>query len=345
MTALGATTAREATVAQAVGPERVGTTVGAAYGLVALASSAAAVVVPSIRVQFGLSPSVGSWIITSFVVALAASAPIYGRLADRIGTRTPVTIGLIVMAVGAVISASAPNGLLLLVGRVIQAAGAGAIPVLAPAIIAARTTDVERPRALIRMSTLAAAAAAGLLVGAAIAEAVGWRPVIAIPALGLGLLPSVRRIATTHDLAVKTPFDIAGGASVAAIAVGITLALQVHRSPPTGGLGMAIIAAGFVAAHVTWRNNDDPFLPKTVLRRRVTWRLALAAAAIPASYFALLIAIPAILTERHNASRLAIGGLLFPAALAGAAAGPLARRLRAHLSGTSLGAIGLVLWP
>jgi putative membrane protein len=54
-------------------PERVGTIVGAAYGLVALASSATAVVVPTVRDAFDLSLAAGSWVITAFVVALAAT--------------------------------------------------------------------------------------------------------------------------------------------------------------------------------------------------------------------------------------------------------------------------------
>jgi len=55
---------------------RISNVVGTAYGLVALASSAAAVVVPTIRDEFDLSLATGAWVLTAFVVALAASAPI-----------------------------------------------------------------------------------------------------------------------------------------------------------------------------------------------------------------------------------------------------------------------------
>jgi MFS family permease len=299
------------------------------------------VVVPTIRDDFGLSLATASWVITAFVIALAATAPIYGRTADRIGTRTPITVGLTVMAGGAVLAALAPSAGLLIAARGLQGAGAGAIPVLAPAIIAIRATPADRPRALTRMSALAAAAAAGLLLGAVLAELVGWRPVIALPALAIGLVPAIRGLATTNP-APTTRFDVAGAASIAAIAIGINLILQLRTSTTTAIVGGILIVAG---AAGWWRSyhRTHPFLPRAVVTRAITWKTGLTAAAIPAAYFALLIAIPVLLTERHGAGRIMIGLLLLPAALAGATVGQISRRLRGRLSGPQTAAIGLAL--
>ncbi len=323
-------------------PERVGTIVGASYGLVALSSSATAVVVPSIREDFQLSLAGGSWVIVAFVVALAATTPIYGRSADRIGTRTPITIGLMVMAGGAVAAAVAPSFGLLVVARFIQGAGAGAIPVLAPAIIAARTAPDERPRALTRMSALAAAAAAGLLVGAVVAEFAGWRPVVALPALVVELIPAVRRLAETRP-SPGTPVDTVGAASIASIAVGINLSLQLRTSMSVGAVGVVLVAAGAIGWWRSHRYQTNPFLPTSVVTRAVTWQTGLAGATITASYFALLIAIPELLTQRHGAGRITVGLLLFPAALTSAGVGTIARRLRTSISGSRIAAIGLAL--
>ncbi len=323
-------------------PERVGTLVGAAYGLVALASSAAAVVVPTIRDEFSLSLAGAGWVITAFVLALAATAPLYGRFADRVGTRTPVTIGLVVMTVGSIAAAIAPGIETLLTGRVIQGAGAGAIPVLAPAIVAARTTVEQRPRALTRMSGLAAAAAAGLLVGAVIAELAGWRPVIALPAGAIVLIAPTRRLATVAGSGGGR-FDVIGAGAVAAITVGVNLSFQTPTTPAVGVIGIVIGAAAAGVAVWSWPRRADPFIPATVLRRRATWQTAIPASSIPAAYFALLIAIPTILTENHDASRILIGMLLVPAALAGAAVGPLARRLSQQRTQLQIAAISLGL--
>lgn len=322
-------------------PEVIGTTVGAAYGLVALASSAAAVVVPTIRDQFDLDLIAGGWVITAFVLAIAATAPIYGRVADRIGTRLPMRIGIALMAVGALAGAAATSSTLLLSARVVQGAGAGAIPVLAPVIIAANTTPEMRSRALSRMAALAASAAAGLLVGAVVAEIAGWRPVVALPALAVLLLPALDRLTST-----RTPtgqrLDPVGAAAVALLTVGVTLALQLGASTTTGAVGIGLAGLGAVAA---WWASHRPtrFIPDAVLRRRITWYTSLAAATIPASYFALLIAIPELLTRQHGAGPIAVGLYLLPAAIAAATVGPLARRLHRRLDDAQIATIGLTL--
>ena len=323
-------------------PEHVGTVVGVAYGIVALASSAVAVVVPTIRDHFEVSLATGSWVITAFVVALAATAPTYGRVADRIGSRTPVTVGLVVISVGSVLAAVAPSAWWLLGARAVQGAGAGAIPVLAPTIIASRTTDGGRPRALTRMSAIAAAAAAGLLVGAVISELAGWRPVVALPIVSLALIAPIRRLATSRD-APTTRFHAVGAAAFASIAVGANLVVQFRTNQTTGTAGLVLLVVGLITVAVTWPRTPEPFIPTSVLRRWRAWRLSIAAAAIPAAYFALLIALPTILADRHDYSPIAVGALLLPAALAGAGVGPLDRRLRAHLSGVRIGAVGIAL--
>ena len=100
--------------------KRISTVVGTAYGLVALSSSAAAVVVPTIRDDFDLSLATGAWVLTAFVIALAASAPIYGRVADHIGPRTPITVGLLVLSLGALLSAAAPTTGTLIAARALS---------------------------------------------------------------------------------------------------------------------------------------------------------------------------------------------------------------------------------
>ncbi len=200
----------------------------------------------------------------------------------------------------------------------LQGAGAGAIPVLA------------------------AASAAGLLVAAVLAEVVGWRPVVALPALGAALTPAIRPLTNTRP-APQTPIDIVGAAAIAAIAVGINLALQPRTSTTTGMVGTALVAAGTTGWWWSHHHRADPFLPKSVVARAVTWQTGITAAAIPAAYFALHIAIPAILTERHGAGRISVGLLLFPAALAGAGVGPIARRLRRRLSELHIATVGLTL--
>ena len=321
-------------------PERVGNTLGIAYAIVALASSSTAVVIPTIRDEFDLPLASGAWVITAFVVALAAFAPIYGRIADLVGPRTPITIGLSLMATGAILSAFAPTPFTLILARAVVGAGAGAMPVLGPVIIAGRLEEAEQPAALTRMAGLAATAASGLLIGAVIADFLGWRWVLALPVLVVGLIPAVRRLSFTgHGTLVG--LDIAGALGVGLVAVGLNLALQLPTNATTGVVGLLLAASGVGATIFGGRGGRAPFLPRTVLARLATWKIAAAAGSIPAVFFSLLIAIPAILTEEANATRIEIGVLFVPAAFAGVLVGPLAARLRARLPIHHVASLGL----
>ncbi len=322
--------------------KKIANVVGTAYGLVALASSAAAVVVPTIRDDFDLSLATGAWVITAFVVALAASAPIYGRVADLVGPRTPITVGLLVLSLGALLSAAAPSVGTLIAARALLGLGAGALPVLAPVIIATQTSQADRPQVLTRMSGIVAASASGLLIGAVLAEFFGWRPALALPALGLLVLRPIRALSIKTNQSLSG-IDILGGFGVALIAVGLNLTLQLASNVIVGVGGFALVGLGIAASVIGGRRNAQPFIPRSVLRRAATWRVPLAASAIPATFFSLLIVIPAVLTEQHNLGRITIGLLLFPSALTGIFVGPLAARLRTRIDTRQEAAIGLAL--
>lgn len=313
---------------------------GFTYGIVGLASSATAVVVPTIREQFDLSLATGAWVITAFVVGLAASAPIYGRIADLIGPRTPITVGLAIMSVGAVLSSLAPTPTLLIIARGIVGAGAGAVPVLGPVIIAGRLNEPDRPGALTRMAGLAALAAGGLLVGALVADVSNWRVVLAIPAVSLFFLGVVRELAFDSPRGL-TGLDVPGAVGVSAIAVGLNLALQLGANPTVGIIGILLFLVGVAASVVGPRRGLTAFIPRGVLKRSATWRIAIAAATIPACFFALLIAVPAIFTEDLGASRIEIGLWVLPAAIVGVLMGPVAVQLRKRLAAKQIAGYGL----
>jgi len=320
----------------------VGTTLGFAYSIVALGSSAAAAVVPTIREQFDLSLATGAWVITAFVVALAASAPIYGRIADLIGPRLPITVGLVVMSIGALLSAAAPTPELLFVARGIVGAGAGSVPVLGPVIIAGRLEEADRAHALTRMAGLAALSAGGVLLGAVIADLVSWRLVLALPVFSLLLIVPVRRLAFENSGGLAG-LDVFGAVGVSAIAVGLNLSLQLGASPTIGVLGLGLLSAGVGASVVGARSDRAPFIPHAVLRRAATWRIAVAAASLPAGFFSLLIAVPAIFTDDLGASRVEIGLWVLPSAFVGVMMGPVAAQLRKTVPAKHMAGLGLAV--
>ena len=108
-----------------------------------------------------------------------------------------------------------------------------------------------------------------------------------------------------------------------------------------GVIGIVLFIAGVAASIIGIASRRANFIPSGVLRRAATWRIGLAAAAIPAGFFSLLIAVPAIFTEDLGATRIQIGLYILPAAIVGILMGPVAARLRAVMSAKNVAALGL----
>src|SRR3954451_3160492 len=68
-----------------------------------------------------------SWVLNAYAVTLAALLIPAGRLGDRIGHRRVFLGGIAVFTIASLVCAAAPNVPVLVVARVVQAAGAAAL--------------------------------------------------------------------------------------------------------------------------------------------------------------------------------------------------------------------------
>jgi MFS family permease len=108
------------------GERAVLATVALAALLVPLNSTMIAVALPRLVDDLGTSLTSASWLVTSYLIAMAAVQPVAGKLGDRFGRRPLVLGGLAWVAVAAA-GAAAADGLGLLVAFRLQQAVAGAL--------------------------------------------------------------------------------------------------------------------------------------------------------------------------------------------------------------------------
>ena len=309
---------------------RVAALVGLLFGLAGMGSAAVAVTLPAIAADLGLSTGGASWVISLYALMLAVATAVYGRVADLAGIRLPLLVGVVLMAGGAVLGAVAPSYELLLAARLLQGSGAAAVPVLGMAIVSARYDGDVRTTALGRVAgTAAAVSALGPLAGGLVEDLLSWRAVVALAALGLLVVPALWRAVPTEGTGAR--LDLLGAVLVAATASGLVLLVQ----SPSSGVAVAIagallLALGVPAATARVRRRPEGFLPMAVVREPVVVRSALAASCVPAAWFALLIAVPAVLAAR-GWTPLQVGLALVPSAVTGflapRLAGPLLVRL------------------
>jgi MFS family permease len=303
---------------------RLAVLLGLLFGLAGSSTSAVTVALPEMAADLGVPASTAAWAISGYTVALAVATATHGRLADMLGIRLPLCLGVATMGVGAVAAALAPSFPLLMGARVLQGVGAAAVPVLATALVSARWSGAEQASALGRIAGVAATLSAfGPLAGGALEALGGWRWSLALPVVGTLALPLLWRAAPSQGSGER--IDVRGAVFVAMAATGLVLLIQ----SPSAGLvtavvGGALLLFGVPATALHVRARPDGFLPREIITNGTVLRSAFATAAVPASWFALLLGVP-LAAASWGWSPLATGALLVPSAAIGFVSPRLAR--------------------
>ena len=143
-----------------------------------LASTVVATALPRIIADLDGTQSIYTWIVTSELLAMTATVPLWGKLADLWNKKLLIQASLGMFVLGSLIAGLTPNVELLLVSRVVQGIGAGGLTALVMIVLAAMIP----PRELGRYSGIfgavfGVATVAGPLIGGLLVDTswLGWR--------------------------------------------------------------------------------------------------------------------------------------------------------------------------
>jgi EmrB/QacA subfamily drug resistance transporter len=161
-----------------------------------------AVALPDIGREFGMSSTALQWVLNAYVLVLASTVALGGRLGDIFGKRTAFLAGVTVFALASLACGLAPSGEFLIGARVVQ--GLGAIlmqPASAAIVLSAARPEARGKTMAIYVGVPLLFMSLGPIVGGAITEFFGWRwnlylnvPIaIAVIALTLVVRPSNSR--------------------------------------------------------------------------------------------------------------------------------------------------------
>ena len=109
--------------------------------LAALDQTIVATALPTIGRQFHDVTNL-SWVITAYLLASTAVAPVFGTLSDIYGRRVMIITSLSLFVVGSVLCAIAPNMTMLIIARGLQGLGGGGIMPVVQTVISDRTSVV-----------------------------------------------------------------------------------------------------------------------------------------------------------------------------------------------------------
>jgi MFS family permease len=311
-------------------PRRDAVLLGLVFGFSAMGSSATAIALPGLSADLGVDTGQAVWAISLYALALGVATALWGRLSDLFGVRRPAVAGSLLMGLGALTAAAAPAFPVVLAGRLVQGTGAAAFATLGITILSRRYAGRDRTTALALLAgTSAAVTGLGPLLGGVVTDLLGWRAVLALPVLGLLVLPGLWRGLDLPGSHAR--LDPVGAVLVAATAAGLVLVVQ---SPSTGAAfavaGALLLVLGIPATTRWVRRVPEGFLPREVVGNASVVRSALVAASIPACWFALLVAAPTVL-ESHGWSPWQVGLVVSPGVLVALVmprvSGPLLTRL------------------
>jgi MFS family permease len=142
--------------------------------LTALDQTIVATALPTIGRQFNDVTSL-SWVITAYLLASTAVAPVYGTLSDIYGRRAMIIVSMSLFLIGSVLCAIAPNILTLILARALQGIGGGGILPLVQIVISDVVTPRERGQYQAYFSSVwVAAGIGGPVLGGLFAEHLHW---------------------------------------------------------------------------------------------------------------------------------------------------------------------------
>ena len=245
-----------------------------ATAVVAVDTTVLATAVPSIVGELGGFESF-PWLFSAYLLASAATVPVYSKLADTIGRKPLLVFGLAVFLAGSVLCAFAWDMTSLIAFRAVQGLGAGAIQPLSVTIIGDIYSIAERAKVQAYTSSVwAVSSVLGPTIGGIFAQLGAWRGIffatvpLSIAAVVLVLLRYHERLTPRRHR-----IDFAGSALVTAgLALLILGLLEGGRAwawiSPTGIGVFAVAAVLLVAFALVERKAAEPVLPPALFRSR-----------------------------------------------------------------------------
>ncbi|WP_460723090.1 MFS transporter [Microbacterium aureliae] len=241
-----------------------------------------------------------AWVVTSTLLASAVITPISGRLGDMYGKRRIVLVLVALLVVGSVIAALSTDLVGVIVGRALQGAVTGVVP-LGISILrdVLHENRVDAAIALIS-ATLGVGGALGLPISALITERSDWHLLFWVAAgLGVVVFGLVLWIVPVSVLRTAGRFDFVGAAGLTVGLVGILLAIS--RGNEWGWTSPAILACGVggVVVLLAWGwfelRIPEPLLDLRVAARPAVLLTNIASIAMGFALFASNVAYPQIL--------------------------------------------------
>src|SRR3954452_22892908 len=216
--------------------------------IVGLDITAVNVALPAIGHDFDADLSWLQWTVSAYTVVMASLLLFSGSMADRMGRKRTLIVGLSVFSLASLLCSLAPTVELLVVFRVLQGVGASMLnPVAMPIITNTFNEPRERAQAVgVWGAVFGASMALGPILGGTLVSSVGWAWIflINIP-IGLAAIALTLRFVPESKAPRPRRFDPVGQLLVIVLLAAITYGII---EAPSAGWASPTLLAAFDAA-------------------------------------------------------------------------------------------------
>ncbi|WP_034761972.1 MDR family MFS transporter [Rossellomorea vietnamensis] len=215
-----------------------------------------------------------TWVISVYLLAIVISTPVFGKLADLFGRKIMFTIGVSIFLAGSMLSGLSQSMEQLVLFRLIQGIGAGALTTLPFTIIGDVFTFEMRAKMQGWMSSVwGIAGIAGPLAGGFIVDTVSWHwifymnlpfGIVSLFLLWTSLKENIEKKKRKIDYSGIFTFAV----SITAFLYALTLLKE--QNHVTGGILILLIAAAIGISLFIWIESkvEEPMLPLSLFKNR-----------------------------------------------------------------------------
>ena len=309
--------------------------------------------IPRLMESFRVSEQAAQWVSTAFMLTMAAVIPVTGWFLQRVPTRTAYATAMGVFITGTAIAAAAPVFELLLLGRVVQAAGTAVMmPLLMTTLMTVvPVTDRGRVMGNVTMA-ISVAPALGPAVSGVVLQLGSWRLLflLVLPIAAAVTWSGLRQL---EDVGEPQVSDIdwlsvvVAAAGFGSLVYGLTRFAEGDVGGPLAITGFgALLVAAFVVRQLRLQRTGAPLLDLRALQRGTFTKALVLMSVAFMTMLGAMILLPLYLQNVRGLSPLETGLLVMPGGLAMGLLGPTVGRVFDRFGGRVLvvpGSIGIVV--
>ena len=279
------------------------------------------VAVHSLAVDLHAGLSSVQWVVTAYLLALAAVIPVTGWAARRFGAARLYVLALVVFTIGSVLCACSQSLGMLVASRAVQGIGGGAIMPVGTIIWTAYAAKSQMGKVIALLAIpIILAPALGPVLGGLLIWGINWQAIfwLNVPIGGLGIALALRLLPIERG-SDAGKFDVLGLILASAGIVGVTYGLAelgvagaLDAAALIGLLVGVVVLTGFV---VHARRIERPLLDLWLYANREFTAATIATFALGAANFGGMILMPLYLQTVRGDGVVLAGLLVAPTAL------------------------------